>query len=60
VGEPGHREERDHRAIVRQRVHSAACHRSDAVQHLGRYTYCIRGSDELVRHCRERDTHSHQ
>ena len=33
VREPGDRKKSDDRAIVRKAVHSAACHRSDAVQH---------------------------
>ena len=34
--QPGHGQQRDDRAVVRQRVHAAAGHRGDAVQHLQR------------------------
>ncbi|ABA52012.1 hypothetical protein BURPS1710b_A1245 [Burkholderia pseudomallei 1710b] len=56
--EARHREQRDHRAVVRQRVHAAARHRDDPVQHVHRNLRGLRALDEEIGHRRERDAHA--
>ncbi len=41
-----HRQQRDHRAVMRQRVHAARGHRGDTVQHFHRNIRGLRGGDE--------------
>ena len=57
--EAGDRKQRDDRAVVRQRIHAAARHRGDAVQHLERNVRPPSAAAmNVVRHGRERDAHA--
>ena len=58
MGEPGDGKQRDDGAVVRQRVHAAARHRGDAVQHLERNLGGFGCRDERIGHRRQRDAHA--
>ncbi|SUB70884.1 Uncharacterised protein [Pluralibacter gergoviae] len=57
MAEAGYRQQRDHRAVVRQRIHAAAGHRRHAVQDVQRNVCRVGGGDKGIGHGRQGDTH---